>query len=559
MTTQITPGQLVGQRVKRREDPRLIQGRATYVDDIKLPGMLHMALRRSDVAHGNIRGIDTAAAESMDGVVAIYTGARLKDLMSPMPIGTPFPAPDHYPVTFDKVRFVGEPVVATDRYLARDAADALDVEIEELPAVVDPEKAMEDGAPQIHKDFPNNVAVQGVFAGTGTNPETFEVEDDSVLDAAFADADVVISQRMVNQRLIPNAMETRGCVAHYEGAKSQVTLWSGTQNPHLERIFIGGAVGLGEHQVRVIAPEVGGGFGSKINIYGEAFLACILSKQLDAPIKWVADRSEDYLTTTHGRDLIAYVDIAATRDGKVLGLKLKMLQDVGGYEMILSVLIPTLTNLMLSGTYDIPVIRSELTEVFTNKTSIDAYRGAGRPEGIYFVERAMDMLAAELEMDPAELRRRNFFKAGDMPVTTQMGMVYETAATTKRPSTRPSRAPAGRTSRRSARPPARRGASLGLASRATSRSAAWDRRRCSTRPAAGNTAASLLSGRAPSRPRPAPQRTARATRPRSRRCSATSSAASPWSGSTCSTATPASSRPASAPSAAAPRPWAAPR
>ena len=426
-TMQQTPGQLVGQRVKRREDPRLIKGRATYVDDIKLVGMLHMAVRRSDVAHGNIRDIDTSAAEAMDGVVAVFTGAQLKDEMSPMPIGTPFPAPDHYPVAHDKVRFVGEPiavVVATDRYKARDGADAIVVDIEELPAVVDPEAAMEDGAPLIHEDFANNIAVGGVFAGTDVDPETME-HDDAKIDAAFAEAEVVVSQRMRNHRLIPNAIETRGCVAHYEGAKGQLTFWSGTQNPHLERIFISGAVGLGEHQVRVIAPEVGGGFGSKINIYGEAFIACILSKQLDAPIKWVADRSEDYLSTTHGRDLIAYVDIAANRDGKVLGLKFRLIQDIGGYEMILSALIPMLTNFMLSGTYDIPAIRSELTEVFTNKTSIDAYRGAGRPEGIYFVERAMDMLAVELDMDPAELRRRNFFKAADFPVTTQMGMVYD--------------------------------------------------------------------------------------------------------------------------------------
>ena len=426
-TMQQTPGQLVGQRVKRREDPRLIKGRATYVDDIKLVGMLHMAVRRSDVAHGNIRDIDTSAAEAMDGVVAVFTGAQLKDEMSPMPIGTPFPAPDHYPVAHDKVRFVGEPiavVVATDRYKARDGADAIVVDIEELPAVVDPEAAMEDGAPLIHEDFANNIAVGGVFAGTDVDPETME-HDDAKIDAAFAEAEVVVSQRMRNHRLIPNAIETRGCVAHYEGAKGQLTFWSGTQNPHLERIFISGAVGLGEHQVRVIAPEVGGGFGSKINIYGEAFIACILSKQLDAPIKWVADRSEDYLSTTHGRDLIAYVDIAANRAGKVLGLKFRLIQDIGGYEMILSALIPMLTNFMLSGTYDIPAIRSELTEVFTNKTSIDAYRGAGRPEGIYFVERAMDMLAVELDMDPAELRRRNFFKAADFPVTTQMGMVYD--------------------------------------------------------------------------------------------------------------------------------------
>ena len=427
-TTPVTPGRLVGQRVKRREDPRLIQGRATYVDDIKLVGMLHMAVRRSDVAHGNIRSIDIAAAERMHGVVAVLTGAQLKELTVPMPVGTPFPAPDHYPAAFDSVRYVGEPVavvVAADRYQARDAADAIVVDIEELPALVDPRRAMDDGAPRIHEDFANNIAVGDLHAGTGTNPETGAVEDDTALDAAFANAEVVVSQRMHNQRLIPTAMETRGCLAHFERAKAEMTFWSSTQNPHTARLFLSAAVGLGEHQVRVIAPEVGGGFGAKINVYGEDFIAAALSKRLDAPIKWIEDRSEAYLATTHGRDIHADVDIAANRDGKVLGVKYRLIADIGAYEMLVTAIVPTLTNFMLSGVYDIPVIRSDLTEVFTNKTPVDAYRGAGRPEGIYFIERAMDMLAAELQIDPAEIRRRNFFQPSQFPVTTQTGMVYD--------------------------------------------------------------------------------------------------------------------------------------
>ncbi len=417
---------LVGQRIKRREDPRLIQGRATYVDDIKVVGMQHLAFVRSDIAHGRILSIDTSAADAMDGVEAVFTGAQIAELLAPMPILTPFPSPDHRAVAVDIVRYVGEPVavvVTADRYVARDAADAIVVDYEQLPAVVDPEQAMTGTPVVIHADFADNLALPFLPGGTGVAAD-FTV-DDTVVDQAFADAEVVVSQRMVNQRLAPTPIETRRVLAHFEPGKGTMTIWSSTQNPHTLRTFIATMIGLGQDQVRAIAPEVGGGFGAKIDIYPEEYVAAALSKHLGLPIKWIEDRSEAFVATTHGRDIIGYVDLAARRDGTVVGLKLRLIADIGAYNMLLTAAIPTLTMQMASATYDIPAIRATLTEVFTNKTPTAAYRGAGRPEATYFVERAMDLLARELEMDPADLRRKNFITPDQFPYTTQMGTVYD--------------------------------------------------------------------------------------------------------------------------------------
>jgi aerobic carbon-monoxide dehydrogenase large subunit len=417
---------LVGSRTKRREDPRLIRGRGTYVDDIALVGMLHLAFKRSDVAHGRIRSIDTSAAKAMEGVEAVFTGAEIAAFLGPMPIGTPFPSPDHHAVAVDTVRYGGEPiavVVAADRYLARDAADAIVVSYDTLPAVIDLELAMTGKPAVIHPAFPDNLAVALVPSGTGVSASG--TVDDSAIDAAFAKADVVISQRMVNQRLAPNAMEGRGVVAQFEPGKETMTIWSSTQNPHILKSMIAAMTGLGQDRVRAIAPEVGGGFGAKINIYGEEYVAAAIAKRLGIAVKWIEDRSEAFVATTHGRDILGYVDLAAKRDGTLLGLKLRLIADIGAYNMLLTAAIPTLTMLMANGTYNIPAIRTTLTEVFTNKTPTDAYRGAGRPEATYFVERAMDMLAVELQMDPAELRRKNFIQPAQFPFATQMGAVYD--------------------------------------------------------------------------------------------------------------------------------------
>ena len=424
-TTPVLP-KLVGQRVKRREDPRLIQGLASYVDDIKVAGMQHLAFKRSDVAHGRITRIDTSAAAKMDGVEAVFTGAQIAEIVPPMPIGTPFPSPPHHAVAVDTVRYAGEPVavvVARDRYVARDAADAIVISYERLPAVVDLEQAMTGKPTVIHKDFANNLAVPFVPGGTGVGAD-YSV-DDTAINKAFASAEVVISQRMMNQRLAPTAIEGRGVLAHYEPGRGTMTIWSSTQNPHILRTMIAAMNGMGQDQVRAIAPEVGGGFGAKINIYGEEYVAAAISKKLGVPIKWVEDRSEAFVATIHGRDILGYIDLAAKRDGTVLGLKLRLIADIGAYNMLLTAAIPTLTMLMANATYNIPAIRVTLTEVFTNKTPTDAYRGAGRPEATYFVERAMDMLARELKMDPAELRRKNFIQPYQFPFATQMGAVYD--------------------------------------------------------------------------------------------------------------------------------------
>ncbi len=418
---------MVGQRIKRREDPRLIQGRATYVDDIKIVGMEHVAFARSDIAHGRIRSIDTSAAEAMAGVTAVLTGAQVAEFVGPVPIITPFPSPDHRAVVVDTVRYVGEAVavvVATDRYIAKDAADAIVVDYDVLPAVVDTEKAMTGQPAQLHADFENNLAIALFPSGTGVSPDGQTV-DDTAIDKAFADADVVVSQRMVNHRLAPSAMEPRGTVAHYELGHDKMTIWSSTQAPHLLRGFIARMNDMGEDRVRAIAPEVGGGFGAKIQAYPEDYVVAGLSKKLGIALKWIEDRSEAFLATTHGRGVIGYIDIAATKAGKVLGMKLRLIADIGAYNTLFTAAIPTFTTLMANATYDIPAIRTTITEVFTNKTPTDAYRGAGRPEATYFVERGLDMLARKLDMDPADVRRRNFIQPDQFPYATQMGAVYD--------------------------------------------------------------------------------------------------------------------------------------
>ena len=426
MTTSPILPKLVGQRVKRREDPRLIQGRGTYVDDIKLAGLQHLAFKRSDVPHGRILAIDTSAAEALDGVEAVFTGAQIAELVGPLPSLLPFPAPERRAVATDVVRFVGEPVavvVARDRYVARDAADAILVDYEPLPVVVDPEQAMTGQPVVLHADFPDNLMLGPLPSGTGVGADG-EV-DDTAIDQAFADAEVVISQRMVNQRLAPTPIEPRGVVAHYEPGKDTITIWSSTQSPHMLRSFIASMNDMGEDQVRAIAPEVGGGFGCKSAGSAEECVTAAVSRRLGVPIKWIEERSEAFLATSHGRDLIGYIDLAARRDGAVLGFKLRIIADVGAYNMLFTAAIPTSTMLMASGNYAIPAIRATLTEVFTNKTPTDAYRGAGRPEAIYFLERAMDMLAIELEMDPAELRRKNFIRPEQFPYATQTGVEYD--------------------------------------------------------------------------------------------------------------------------------------
>ena len=407
----------VGQRVKRTEDPRLIKGLAHYVDDVGLPGTLHVAFVRSIYAHAKITGIDTSAALATPGVVAIYTGADVAEKIGPVPCAGALPdlkVPDHRVLAKDKVYFMGHPiaaVVATDRYVARDAADLVMVDYEELPVVIDVEEAAKGGT-VIHEGFGDNIAYR-LTSGEGD------------IDAAFSAADRVVKQRVLHQRLAPIAMEPRGVLGRYFPGEEELTLWSSTQIPHLMRTQVALMIGIPENKLRVITPEVGGGFGSKLNVYAEEALLGWISMQLGKPVKWIETRRENMQATIHGRGQIGDVEIAFKNDGTLTGLRYSVFADLGAYHQLLTPAIPTLTGLMLSGAYKIPAIQMNITACFTNKMATDAYRGAGRPEATYIVERALDLVAADLGMDPAEVRRKNFPAASEFPFHTATGLEYD--------------------------------------------------------------------------------------------------------------------------------------
>jgi carbon-monoxide dehydrogenase large subunit len=418
MATTITQTEpLVGKAIKRREDPRLITGTATYVDDIQMPGMHHAAIVRSPHAAARILGVNTKPALDRPGVVAVFTGEDTKDV-GPVPCGASLPGlrvPHHYILARDRVYFVGHPVavvVATDRYVARDAADLVEVEYEPLPAVADPEKALEAGAPAVHPEWPDNTAF------------TFHQEGGDV-NQAFAEADVVVKQRIVSQRLIPSAMETRGVVADWRSGDKALTIYDSTQIPHLLRTLVAGALGIPENRLRVVAPEVGGGFGSKLNVYAEDILMGFVAMRIGKPVKWIESRRENFTCTIHGRGHVDYYELAAKRDGTLLGIKLKLIQDLGAYHQLLTPAIPTLSVLMMPGLYRCPNVQADIVGVFTNCVPTDAYRGAGRPEATHGIERMMDILAAELKMDPAELRLKNFPKPDEFPFPTATGLTYD--------------------------------------------------------------------------------------------------------------------------------------
>lgn len=418
MATTITrPETLVGKRIRRREDPRLITGTATYLDDIKMPGMRHACIVRSPHAAARIKGVATQAASERPGVVAIFTGADIAKL-GPVPCAASLPGlrvPHHHILAQDRVYYVGHPiavVVATDRYLARDAADLVEVDYDVLPAVADPEKAIAPGAPPVHPEWPDNVAF------------TFHQEGGDVA-RAFQDAEVVIKQRITSQRLIPTAMETRGVVAEWRPGEKSMTLWSSTQIPHLMRTLVAGILGMNENLLRVITPEVGGGFGSKLNVYAEEALMGFIAMKIGKPVKWVESRRENFTCTIHGRGHVDYFELAAKRDGTMLGLKLKLIQDIGAYHQLLTPAIPTLSVLMMPGLYRFKNISADIVGAFTNCVPTDAYRGAGRPEATHGIERMVDMLAAELKMDPAEIRLKNFVGNDEFPFPTATGLMYD--------------------------------------------------------------------------------------------------------------------------------------
>jgi len=406
----------VGERIKRREDPRLITGTGTYVDDVRLPGMLTAVILRSPYAHARINSVDLSKARSLAGVSCVLAGEDLKGKIGSVPCVAPADHVPFHPVLAQgKVRFMGEGVavaVASNGYIAQDAIDLIEVDYDPLDVVSDPEKALEPGAPVIHEEFGNN----SVTLASVPNP---------AVDEAMRKADRVIKFRLVNQRLAPIPMEPRGAVARWEPGYRQLTVWSSTQIPHLLRSQLAEMLKLGENRIRVIAPEVGGGFGAKLNVYAEEALVAYLAMMLGKPVKWIERRRENFQVTTHGRDQITYLEVAAMKDGTVTAVKARFVCDMGAYLQLLTPAIPGFSGLMMTGCYKIPALAFDQQMVFTNKMSTDAYRGAGRPEACYIAERIMDMVASEFGLDPADVRRRNFIPKEAFPAPTAGGLVYD--------------------------------------------------------------------------------------------------------------------------------------
>ena len=420
MTAEAMPTKLVGQAIKRREDPRLITGQGTFLDDIKLPGMTHACVLRSPYAHAKIKSIDTSKAKSHPGVVAVFTGEDMLDL-NPLPcawqagrvknnVNTP------RVLAVGEVHFAGDPValvIAEDRYIARDACDLIEVEYEPLPVVVDAKKATEPGAPQLHENAPNNIVME------------WEAGDKAKADAALAAAEVVVREQIINQRLIPTPMETRGAVARYEPATDEFTLWTTSQAPHVLRLLLTAFVfGISETKLRVISPDIGGGFGQKIFCYNDAAFTMWAARKIGRPVKFVEDRSENYKYSTHGRDHITDVELAGNRDGTITGLRVTTYANLGAYLSTVAPGIPTtLYGRIITGVYRIPAAYVKVYGVYTNTAMVDAYRGAGRPEASYLIERMVDRFAAEIGMDPAEVRRKNFIPPDAFPYDNGLGLL----------------------------------------------------------------------------------------------------------------------------------------
>jgi carbon-monoxide dehydrogenase large subunit len=411
---------MFGASVKRREDPRLITGQGMYTDDFKLMGMLQMAVLRSPYAHARIVRIDTSKAKTHPGVVAVYTAQDLEGV-APMPCAWLIPdsdlkVPVYTPMASDKVRYVGDAVaivVAEDSYIADDALDLIEVEYEELPAIVNQEEAIKPGAPQLYDDVPNNL----VFHWKYRNGDP---------DGALQAAEVRITHRFIQQRLIPNAMEPRSTIADWNPGAGELTVYNTTQNPHIARFLISVTQGIPENKIRVIARDVGGGFGSKIPFYPSDALTIFASRKLGRPVRWTEDRRENYVATIHGRDEIIDVELGATRDGKMTGLRVVNYANMGAHLSTVGTGVPTwLFALIVPGCYTIQDYACDVYGAVTNTTPTDAYRGAGRPEAAYLIERMVDLLARELQMDPADLRRKNFIPASAFPYTSAGGLIYD--------------------------------------------------------------------------------------------------------------------------------------
>jgi len=418
----------VGERMKRVEDGRFLTGRGSYTDDISKPGQTYAVFVRSPHAHAKIKSVDTQPALAVDGVVAVYTGADMAaDSVGGLPCGwqvigksgVPMLEPPHPPLAVDTVRYVGDAVavvIAETKNAAKDGAEALEVDYDVRPAVASAVKAMEDGAPEVHAEAPGNLCYD------------WEIGDRDAVDKAIAGAHHVTEFDLVNNRLIPNAIEPRAAIGEYDQANDRYTLTTTSQNPHVIRLLMCAFVlQIPEHKCRVVAPDVGGGFGSKIFHYAEEAVVTWAAKKAGRPIKWTSDRSEAFLTDAHGRDHVTKAQLAMDKDGKFLALKVATVANMGAYLSTFASSIPTyLYATLLAGQYTTPVIYAEVKAVFTHTTPVDAYRGAGRPEATYVVERIVEIAAREMGMDPAELRRKNFIQPDQFPYETPVALTYDT-------------------------------------------------------------------------------------------------------------------------------------
>src|SRR5712672_2098213 len=415
----------IGAAVRRKEDFRFVTGRGHYTDDVNRPGQTHAFFIRSPHAHARIKSIDAKAAKAMSGVLGVLTGAdlaadKIGNLICGWMIhskdGSPMKMAPHPALAHGKACYVGDPVavvIAETLDQAEDAAEKIAVDYEVLPAVADPAKAQQKGAPQIHEVAPANTIYQ------------WHLGDAKAVAAAFASAKHVTKLHIVNNRLVPNAMEPRAAIGDYDAGNDSFTLWNTTQNPHVARLVISAFIGMApEHKLRVIAPDVGGGFGSKIFIYPEEVVCLWASKKIGRPVKWVSDRSEAFLADAHGRDHVTHAEMALDADGKITALKVRTIANLGAYMSTFSSSVPTyLYATLLSGQYEIPAIYCEVDAVYTNTVPVDAYRGAGRPEATFVVERLVEVGARELALDPVELRRKNFIKS--FPHQTPVIMSYD--------------------------------------------------------------------------------------------------------------------------------------
>jgi aerobic carbon-monoxide dehydrogenase large subunit len=410
----------VGVTRLRKEDAHLVTGRTRWTDNIRIPGMLHVAFVRSPMAHARVVSVDVSAALEQPGVVAAYTGADLQrhwesGLPCAWPVTEDMRSPVHLPLATDEVRHVGDAVavvVATERYLAADAVEFVDVEYDPLPVVTDMEGALADGADLADTTLDSNEC----FVWPLQNGD---------IDAAFDGAAHVVTRRFRQQRLLPTAIEPRAVVAAPPADQRQYTVWSATQVPHILRLMLALTCGVPEHELRVVAPDVGGGFGSKLNVYAEEAVCLVLAKLLDRAVKWTESRSENYQATIHGRDQIQDLSLALDEDGRIRGLKAHLLADMGAYLQLVTPGIPLLGAFMYNAIYKMDALDFRCTGVFTNKTPTDAYRGAGRPEATFAIERLIDEAAHELGMEPFELRERNWIKHEEFPYETIAGLTYD--------------------------------------------------------------------------------------------------------------------------------------